>query len=470
MGAPEQPLLYRRTAGRAAHYERGRDAISDDAYAKRDEANMTGAAVEGARAANEQAKYEAETEHNQAVANELRDRNARSEMADAIAQARVSEGRQQAQAATAAAANMKEDPSRWMNRKDTGTRILMGLGGFLGGFAAGWNKTGGNPFLDRIDAAIENDMKSQRSDMAQAKYKADEAWKSVAGLEKEMGNRESAEATRRQQYYRWAEEQAKALASRANTETAKTNALQAVQHFQDKQADLQAGKDKARYVQAQAGATQVFDARVGKWMDDKEHTNKVAVPTMMKREETGNQLTLDAAKSALEVDKEKQKKQGEATGDPVLDRINGLSGPLREQALKEYETMQKRDAGLRSAGKAVDDAAKNAGYGGNAIKFLSGGTITTESKKRADIANANLAAIAKGAAGPGSNSDKDFDEFVAPFKIQAGDDEETIAAKKAGLMAKLKDNAPTPILSKLGIGSEMPKTAEKGWGGKGGKK
>lgn len=67
------------------------------------------------------------------------------------------------------AASGKEDPGRYMASQDTGSRVLMAIGGALGGFLQRHNG-GKNVFTDQIQKNIDRDIEAQRAQLATKKW------------------------------------------------------------------------------------------------------------------------------------------------------------------------------------------------------------------------------------------------------------------------------------------------------------
>lgn len=167
----------------------------------------------------------------------------------------------------------KVDATRFMRNKDTATQVVMNIGAIAGGMLQGMNG-GSNPFLDRLDRLIEQDIAEQQSEIDGKKAQLSANQSLFGQLLAESGDRRVAADQTRRLMYEAAKVDLKAKSDQWGIPEAKAATDLAMNGIDQKIADINANGAKAAYetylkqAAAAAAARQAAERRQYEMMKD----------------------------------------------------------------------------------------------------------------------------------------------------------------------------------------------------------
>lgn len=137
------------------------------------------------------------------------------------------------------AANQKEDPGRWWGSKSAGEKMLGAIGIILGGLSAGQGK--GNPAMELMNKSIDQDIASQKANMAQKQKGADAALNIYSQKVRQFGDEDAADMATRAQMLEQFKLQTQSEALRSQSPVLQARAKELGAQIQLEQAKLHQG-------------------------------------------------------------------------------------------------------------------------------------------------------------------------------------------------------------------------------------
>lgn len=206
-----------------------------------------------------------EAEELQAHADKMRQFNDDSAIRQANQQRAYADKRRQLEQLDDVATNGQVDPSRIFSKASTGTKIMMLIGGALGGYLQGAHG-GPNPFIQTMERIQDEDINAQKFAIHQAGAKADRVRSQLQELRDQIGDDNLAEDTMRMRTANYMETRIKAIASNTQSEAIKANAMKALGDLDAWKAEFAMARDARTWRAAQlvGGAAQpkVEDSRL----------------------------------------------------------------------------------------------------------------------------------------------------------------------------------------------------------------
>ncbi len=336
--------------------------------------------------------------------------------------------------------NSKMDPGRLMRNADSGMQFNVAVGSIAGGFLSGMSG-GSNHYLDRLDKAIDRDVRAQETDLEAKKFAVGARNNTFSQMLAENGDRRLAGMQTRNLMYEAAKAKLKADSDRLGIPEIRANSLLAINEIEQKQAAMDEDMKKHAFMLAQqaaaAGAAAQRAAEERAWQRQKDvfEMGHKTDELNLRRDEIG---TKNAAKPLTEYDKALQERNANIKAiDHGIANIKGIT-----------------------SGTSIDAAASHLP---SFLPGVTGSTNRTNVRKDYNI----QAMMTVGAAyklGTDSTEPKRMElleHYSEPYVIKPTDNEEVAMQKMVALKKLVNENAeakgPTAPTAPAMPGSFKPK-------------
>lgn len=318
-------------------------------------------------------------------------------------------------------ATKKIDPQRLM-KETPGLGFMAIIGGAIGGFYQGLNRTGENPFLKELNIMIDRDIAAQEKDLDNAKHNAGQQMGLLAQQRQIFQDGQQAKMATQALYYQSAEDQLMAEASRYDQPIYKERAEMHAQEIRAEKEALLLKIAEQQRAQSMAAAGQAFSREKEVHAMYRDVYDKVLAATgnpSMAEVEARRQVGVVYSPGAV------QPRGAVVAADP----ISMVPKDQRTEATKELQAHANKDKVLSSIGNS----------------FQAWRDTSTLSPRQLDSTRSAIAGTIM-ANVPGIRSDVDFKEIVEPNLPARGDSDETLRLKEATIRNFVDSKTTTPIL------------------------